>query len=324
MKAVASLPLDRLWEVARATEGTYEAIRLNEVRWDFVTKAEDGSPTFLLHDASDRRLTPGYELAHLSVEFNVACRVRVDGKCFESRFAVVSCDAGVVDLHELFVKTVAAAVESLTVSAGTDEINACLQTLFSLFRNLCRPTAREVSGLWAELLVIDACGYPSAALGAWHSDLYERHDFSLRDVRVEVKASRGELRCHEFALQQLYVKPPLQGKVISLLLREAAGGTGLMDLAKGIEARLANSPVLQRKLWSNIVSALGVDFSNALDRRFDRAHALETMRVFDMDQVPSIGRDVDARVSEIRFVSDLSGIAPPLQDVEMALRGLFG
>ena len=59
-----------------SSETEFLAIDLSTTRHDFLAKAQDGSPVFLLQDASAAQYTPGLTLKNLTVEFHVTCRVQ--------------------------------------------------------------------------------------------------------------------------------------------------------------------------------------------------------------------------------------------------------
>ena len=132
----------------------FSAVPLMERRSDYLAKSSEGGPVFLLHDASPASYSPAIELRHVSVQFHSTCRVTTTSGTVEDQFAVISCDASAPELHEVFVRCVAAAVEQLPPMASTSELHKCVQLLLDLFRALGRPSSREVTGLWAELFVI--------------------------------------------------------------------------------------------------------------------------------------------------------------------------
>ena len=292
----------------------FTAVALSERRRDFLAKASDGSPVFLLHDASAATYSPAISLKNVSVQFHSTCRVTTATGTVEDQFAVVACDASVPDLYELFIRCFAAAVERLPMSAGTGDLDECVHGLLDLFRALNRPNSKEVTGLWAELYVIKTSRNVSRALEAWHADQFERFDFSWPTGCLEVKAAVKEARVHDFALEQLQAPMNGQGLVASLLLQPLGGGVGVMDLARSIEAGIVAEPLLRQKLWANVAAALGSDFSERLDRRFDVSYVERHLAVFMMSDVPAPDRPSDPRVTGLRFRSDLSSVQSALAD----------
>ncbi|MHB1236069.1 MAG: PD-(D/E)XK motif protein [Gallionella sp.] len=311
MTSVFSLFLD-LPTAAAPTE--FKAIPLSTRRKDFLAKNDDGAPVFLLHDSSAVKYNPGINFRHLSAQFHATCRVRTDAVDLEDQFCLVRCDAAAPELHELFVRCVGASIEELPENCGTRELESCITQLRDLFRALAQPSNREVSGLWAELFVISRCRDSVQALSLWHEDQFDRFDFSSSARHVEVKSTVRGLRAHEFALEQL--QPPIEGAgfVVSMLLQPLTGGIGVLDLAREIEATVNGVPRLKRKLWENLAKALGADFSDKLDRRFDQAFAERGLMVYSMNDIPRPDVPSDPRITALRFVSDLSAVSSSLPD----------
>lgn len=292
------------------SEVEFAAVSLSDRRPDFLAKALDGSPVFLLHDASKVAYSPGISLKNLSVQFHCSCRVLTSNGTLDDQFAVVTCDDSVPELYELFVRCFAAAVAHLPESAGTDDLSQCFRGLLDLFRAFNRPNNREVTGLWAELYVIKSCPDIANALSSWRLDQFETFDFSSARGCLEVKATTNEMRVHDFTLEQLQTPLSGEGYVASLLLQSQTGGAGVMDLAREIEAAVLSHPILRQKLWENVASALGSDFSDRLDRQFDLSYAQRNLVLYAMRDVPKPEKPNDARVTAIRFRSDLSQVLP--------------
>lgn len=309
---------------AATSDVDFSALPLPGPRGDFLAKGKDGGPVFLLKDSSPASYAPAIELRHVSVQFHSTCRVTTTGGDVEDQFAVIACDARVAELHEVFVRCLAAAVEQLPVAASTIDLQRCLQSLLDLFKALGRPSSREVIGLWAELFVIARSKDVVRALQAWHADQFERFDFSWAAGCLEVKAGVREVRQHEFALEQLQSPLGGAGYVASLLLQTMGGGIGILDLANEIETRVAAHPDLRQRLWENIAAALGSDFSERLDRRFDPSYTERSLVVYSMSDVPAPAQPSDARITAVRFRVDLSTVASSLSgSARSVLDGLF-
>lgn len=297
--------------VAQST-ADFAAVALSMERRDFLAKAADGSPVFLLHDASPATYSPAIELKSVSVHFHSTCRVTAGSGCLEDQFAVIACNEAVPELHEVFVRCFAAAIEQLPMVSTTTDLQRCIQGLLDLFRVLDRPSSREVAGFWAELLVISKCKDVSQALRAWHADSYERFDFSWPHGCLEVKSAIKEQRQHEFALEQLQTPIGGGGFVASILLQPMNGGVGVADLAKTIEQLVTTEPQLRQKLWENVAAALGSDFSERLDRRFDPSYAERSLAIYAMEDIPAPEQPYDPRITSVRFSVDLSSVQSSL------------
>lgn len=311
--------------LAPATSETeLSAVPLAGRRSDFLAKSTDGAPVFLLEDTSTAAYTPGVTLRHLSVQFHATCRVHAPSGPYDGQFAVIACDTDAPELYELFVRCVSVAVEALPVSAETKDIEASVRSLANLFRAMSAPGGREIAGLWAELFVIAQAIDTSSAVRAWHADTFERFDFSWSGGVLEVKATQGGVRVHEFSLEQIAVPSVGQGFVVSLLLQQLTNGVGVMDLAARIDASLRGASDLRQRLWSNIAAALGSEFTEKLDRRYDLNFAERHAMIFKMTDVPAPDQPSDPRVAGVRFRSDLTGVMPSVSGSSMrAFKDLF-
>ncbi|MQY52684.1 PD-(D/E)XK motif protein [Rhodocyclus gracilis] len=311
---------DEFQNLAPAPSATeFAAVPIRGRRNDYLAKCVDGAPVFLIGDSSAAEYTPGATLKHLSVQFHATCRVQSSAGAVDGQFAVIACDTSVPELYELFVRCMGAAVEQLPDEARTKDIEDCVRSLLSLFRAMNGPSGREISGLWAELFVITQASDVEAAVTAWHADKFERFDFSWPDGVLEVKATQGAFRIHEFALEQLDA-PKGQGFVASLLLQPLTNGVGIMDLAIRIDAALQGKNDLRQRLWANITAALGSEFYEKLDRRFDLSFAERHVEIFHMSDIPAPDRPSDPRVTGVRFRSDLTTVTSSA--AEPALRML--
>lgn len=306
------------------TPSEFRAIHLSARRKDFIAKNAGGAPVFLLHDSSIAKYNPSINFRHLSAQFHATCRVQTDLDNVEDQFCLVYCDAATPELHELFIRCVAAAIEELPSNSGTKEIESCITKLRDLFRAFALPSQREVSGLWAELFVILKCGNPAQAMSLWHEDQFDRFDFSSSAIHIEVKSTVRGLRAHEFALEQLQPSARGEGFVVSLLLQPLSGGSGIFDLAREVEAEVAEHPRLKQKLWENVAKALGSDFSDKLDKCFDQAFAERCLVVYTMNDIPHPETPSDPRVTALRFISDLTAVSTSLPGApSVALARIF-
>jgi hypothetical protein len=297
-----------------ASQTEFVAAPIGSRRSDFLAKSGEGAPVFLISDSSAASYTPGTTLKYLSVQFHVTCRVQAPAGPFDGQFALIICDPSAPELYELFVRCVAAAIDQLPVVAKTRDIETCVRSLLNLFREMASPSGREIAGLWAELFVITQANGTAAAVKAWHADAFERFDFSTTGCVLEVKATQGPIRAHDFSLEQLAAPPDGLGLVASLLLQPLTNGVGVMDLASRIDSALGGHNDLRQRLWSNVAAALGSDFGQKLDRRFDLSFAERHMMLFNMTDVPAPDWPSDTRVSSVRFRSDLSTVPSSVAD----------
>jgi hypothetical protein len=292
----------------------FEAFRLPGDRMDYLAKAQDGSPVFLLKDAKTGQYHPGLQMRYLTAEFQLTCRLHTDGAEVDDVFALVNCRAEEAELHDLFIRSFDAARVQLAGNAETEQIKQIIQNLASLFRAFSKPSQRSITGLWAELFTITRSGVVLDAMKMWRASASDRFDFSTQRRVIEVKATAGQLRSHEFSLEQLAEPTDGNGFVVSILLQSVGGGTSVLELASTIEAAVASEPEIREKLWTNIIGDLGIDFSASLDRRFDTSYSDRNLRIFRMGDIPKPTVNDDPRVTAIRFLADCTNVQSSLAD----------
>jgi len=95
-----------------------------------------------------------------------------------------------------------------------------------------------------------------------------------------------------------------------MLLTPSQSGPSISDLWKDIDAKLAERPQLCARLAEVIAQSAGVDWQHAKDIRFDDAAALRSTLIFNAESIPKVGNDAGPELTEIEFVSDLSGCTP--------------
>lgn len=289
-----------------------KAIRISKVRDDFLVKGPDGEPIFLLQDVSPIKYIIGRKLRYIAADFQVTCNVKIDNDYVSGQFAMISCNAESPELHDIFLRCVAAAVGGLPAVTGTVELEKIVHELLETFRSLSQPALKEISGLWAELWTILQSNNISRAVEIWHSDIYEKFDFSAHNLCIEVKSTTKNFRIHDFSLEQLNKPNGGKGFVISVMLQAISGGSGILDLAETIEGSLKKFPDLRIKLWDGITKSLGKDFSIQIDKRFDTNYAEKNFVVYNMTDIPTVGEISDARISNVKFSVDLSDVSSSL------------
>ncbi|WP_112169575.1 PD-(D/E)XK motif protein [Rahnella inusitata] len=288
--------------------GEFRAIPISLHRRDFIAKGPGGSPIFLLNDSNSINYYPSINFRNISVEFNVSCSVCSGNNELKGDFCIIQFTENLPELYEIFVKCVCSAVENLPEITNTKKLESFILELGELFRTLNTPGGREISGLWSELFIIFISGDPKNALHSWHNDPYDRFDFSNNRMRLEVKSTIYDIRVHEFSLEQLVPHVNGNGYIASVLLKKTSFGCGVFELASKIETLVKDSPELKKKLWGNIIKALGSDFSEKLDKYFDVDFAKKDIRLYLMDDIPKPSNTDDERITNIRFKSNINDL----------------
>lgn len=263
-------------------------IRVEERRGDYLASTTSGAPVLLVSCRQGSRPRSPIRLKNLSVDFQLRCKVvDDDGGKTTADFARIECIGSDAALYEAFIAAGEAILRTLPDSPTDAQVGDGIDALVDMFTVLTRPSSRSLKGLWAELLLMSLVKAPDALVRAWHTDPQNRFDFSFPKFHLEVKASEIADRVHEFSVEQ--IRPSSQGAVlvVSTLLQRTGSGVGVLELVQAVATKLRDR-TLVAKLWTNMASALGKDFNESVDIRFDREHARTTLRVVDAKHVPCI------------------------------------
>ena len=279
-----------------------------------IGKDVHGAPVLLISvsDELGRGWLAPIVLEHLTVQHDLACRVsHPDGATDEERFTVVRCTGADSALHTYFLRVASAIVSLLGPAPSPADITRAVDKLVELFRTLSVTPRKSVQGLWAELLLISVAHDAAALVRAWHVLPEDRYDFSAGSHRIEVKSTAGETRQHYFALEQLHPPPETQVLVASLLVERAGAGISLGELAAEARSKVGSDPQLLLHVDRIVTLTLGSGWRHAQEERFDRDLATKSLAFFEPAAIPQIGgSNVPPGVSNVRFMADLTGVAP--------------
>ena len=265
-----------------------------------------GAPCLLL-SAKDDTLKAPIRLAALEISFAIPCTVAVAGDTERTEtLTAITCTASDRVVQGYFAHVCETILHIVGPSPSIEQLVEAVRRLVDLFQRLSAPPQRSVIGLFGELYVISVAHSTAATVAAWRSKIDDRFDFSIDDVRLEVKASSTRQRAHEFSLEQCSPPPSTDGILISLFIETSGGGTSLLDLIDRIKTRLENDADLLLKLQATVAEGLGDNLSAALSIRFDESLAKSSLRVYELTSIPAIRGKLPPGVSQVRFRSDLS------------------
>ena len=270
----------------------------------------------LLICARDCSLRAPIRLAAIEVSFAIPCNISLaDGEEKTQTLTAITCTSSDQVVQSYFVHICETLLHIIGNSPSLQEVVEVVRRLVNLFQKLSNPARRSVIGLFGELYVIYSANSPTATVEAWRGATDDRFDFSVNDVRLEVKASSTRRRVHEFSLEQC--TPPLNtdGILISLFVEASGGGISLLDLIERIKVQLGSNLDLLLKLQGVVAEALGDNISSALLMRFDENLAKNSLQVYDLQSIPAIRTKIPTEVSQIRFRSDLS--RSPVSDIKV-------
>ena len=124
--------------------------------------------------------------------------------------------------------------------------------------------------------------------------------------RIEVKSAGQRIRRHHFSHRQLTPPAGTRAAIGSIFVESSGGGPTIAALVERIRRRVA-TPEALRRLEHVVAGTLGTDWRGGLEAAFDSELASESLHFYEVEAVPSIHPDVPPEVSDVRYVSDLSG-----------------
>ncbi len=323
--------LGALWDelpVPDSPVGTnvFSAARMPSCEHHRVGKDSDSNTAILIAIDSRHEYRPVAPLIleNLSVLHGVVCNVtEADGSVHSGTFTVLRCTSRDQSLRDYFLTLVSTVVRDLPAQVPFDIAAAAIDQMVELFRALSKPSGRSIQGLWAELFVISVASDPATLVRAWRTDPGECSDFSADRMRIEVKSTRFRVRNHVFSLAQL--TPPSGTRLIiaSVYVERSAAGVSVRDLWTDARGTVENESGLLFHLDRVVSTSLGLAWRRSLDRRFDWQLARDSLAFYHARAVPSIAQDAPTEVTEIRFRSNLSGVAAIHEDELRRSIGLF-
>lgn len=278
-----------------------------------VGKDTEGRPAILIVTSDIKPIETPYPVAleHISVRYNVLCEItKVGGASRQGRFIVVRCENHENDLVEYFLRTMEVHIPSLGATPSCSQVVDMVEKLIELFRALSQPSKQSIQGLWAELLIISESAEPSLLLRSWHFSPDDRYDFAFERQYVEIKSTSESARIHHFSLEQLNPPAGTAALVVSLFVERSADGFTVLDLMGKIRAEIKGDASLLAHLHRNVALTLASDWRQSTSFKFDQHLAKNSIRIYDVDSIPSVGWPVPLDVSEVKFKANLSRAVP--------------
>ena len=291
----------------------YHVTPIPEANAHFFGRDSSGFPCLLLA-ASDTSGKAPVRLAGIEVCFAIPCRIALsDRQEATETLTTVLCTSQDPVVQSYFAHVCETIVRIVGPQPTLQHVIDAVRRLVDLFQRLVQPSSRSVTGLFGELYTVHASTSPAIAVEAWHSTIDDRFDFSIGDIRLEVKASRARQRAHSFSLEQCTPPPATLGILISLFVETSGGGLSLLELMERIERQLDGNLDLILKLQETVAEGLGATAATALSMRFDEDLARSSFQVYELDAIPAVRDGVPGEVSQVRFRSDIS--RTPVADV---------
>lgn len=224
----------------------------------------------------------------------------------EEHLSVITCISEDGKAQAYFLYVCETILRILGPTPTLQEIVQVVQRLIELFSRLARPASRTLIGLFGELFLISVSRDVQAVVSAWRNSVTDRFDFSIGNVRLEVKASGRRVHIHQFSSEQCRPPTGTIGLIASLFIDLNGGGKSLSELVSKIEASLAGNNDLILKLHETISETLGESLPKSMHAHFDNHLAFESLRFYDLSQIPAIRTSIPAEVSGVHFFTELT------------------
>jgi len=286
--------------------GSYRARGVPWCSGHYVAIAHDGNVAVLIPCQPGEPRRPPIELENLVVRFGATCEVFSGMERHSGLFTSVQCRSHERGLQDYFLSV----VDRFVLVDSNAPVRQVIGTLVELFRCLGEPPRKAASGLFGELMLIEAAASTARATEAWHSDVDARYDFAGGPYRIEVKSSASRLRQHEFSAEQCDVPAECVGIVASVFVERVGAGLSLAELLARLEQRLEHVPALVLKLHQQVAATLGTSLQQGLSMAFDEQLARRSICFFHASSIPGLRAPFPTGVSSVRFTADLSGLVP--------------
>lgn len=289
-------------------EGTsrYYVKRIPGAPAHFFGWSSEGFPVLLLA-ARGTLVREPLRLAGLEVQYSIPCDIAVsEDEHSTNTLTTIRCNSTDAAIHSYFAYASEVIVRIVGGNPSIQQVSEAVNNLTELFQRLARPSTRSARGLFAELLVVHLSTSPRTAVRAWHSAAEDRFDFSIGDVRLEVKSTASRQRIHNFSFEQCVPPSGTVGILASLFVEGSGGGVSLLDLMQRVEIQLAGAEDLILKLHETIAEGLGSDTASSLAMRYDEELAVSSYQVYELGAIPAIRDCMPSEVSGVHFRSDIS------------------
>jgi hypothetical protein len=275
-----------------------------------------GYPSILL-SSIDQAFRAPLQLTGAEVRYCIPCQFTLpDQRTLEQPLTQLICTSNVTTEKEYFLHIASTIIEVLGNAPTIGAIADAVGRFVHILQRLSRPPAKNLIGLYGEMLFILNSSNPDLAVQAWRSRVDDRFDFSMDSVRLDVKATARRTRVHSFSLEQCLPVPGATAAVASMFVESSGGGKSLRDLIQVLFARLTTAEARLR-VQQIVADTLGSTLLTSLDARFDDLIATNSLRIFDAAEIPAIRSAIPPQVTAVKFQSDLTEISA-LDPAELA------
>jgi hypothetical protein len=261
-----------------------------------IAKSQDGLPALLVGhngDATGKLDRRRFRNLHTQSSLETA-----GGDAF---FALIELTSDNQELIDWFFSVLPPVCEHLSETRNAERIENELLRLTELFASARGQARQELVGLWSELFVIRTSQDPNFMVDAWHTAPNNKWDFLSGGAGIEVKATTGDRRRHQFKLEQF--EDPDGLLLASVMLRESDNGVSLTELLDDLLTSVDKDS--KNKLHDQAWATIGDKGDDAKNTRFDFDDARKALRFFRGADVPRLAFPPPEGVSHVSYQSNL-------------------
>lgn len=286
----------------------YAVLEVIGYRSYLIGKDQDGYACLLVETTvGGGRPTSPIRLENLDVQFELKCHLNRGNEPEESgTFTVIRCRTLDRETVRYFLSICDTIIGMLGDRPKLQDVSASVHRLAAIFQKIQSAPVRSLNGLFGELYIIQHSGSPVSTMAAWRIDEGARFDFSVGDLRLDVKTAAGRVRAHEFSFDQCNPPPGTIAVVASMFIERAPMGLTLHSLIELIEEEVSAYPELVLKLHDVIAATLGNTLGEAMRVAIDTKLTESSLRFYCLEEIPAIRGILPAGVSDVHFRSDLS------------------
>lgn len=248
------------------------------------------------------------KLEHISILYNINCKIIHDKTTEEDRFTVISCTDDDASIQKYFLRISETIIPIIGKEPTLGEVSSALDKLVELFRALKTSPRKSVQGIWAELLLITLSSNPRLLLEAWHCSPLDKYDFSKNDERIEVKSTSTRKRLHHFSLEQLNPPSDIRVLVASVVVERIGSGKSVNELIDIIRNKISEDKDLIFYIERIVSLTLGIEWRLASEEKFDYLMAKRSLMFYSTKNIPTINPVIPIEIIDVHFIVDLTNI----------------
>jgi len=268
----------------------FEAIRIpnrNNIR---VAVDGEGNPSLLLSvkKRGKGQLSKNFKLKYLQVIQNAECTISENGSRSFEVITVINFLCEDSTLRRQFLLVSESLISNLNTEPSHQDVIDTINKYVEIFRHLSEPPTKTISGLWAELFLIESSSDPETLLIYWHEKPEEKFDFNGGEERIEVKSNSQFERIHFFSSEQLNPPANCQVLVVSIFVKQQNSGVSIQELIKRITQRINTKSELTLKLNTVVLATLASSFDQSVGIMFDYDLAQESLKYYHHQDIVKI------------------------------------